>query len=74
MTTTPPDPLHGRTTLSVREVAFFIGMTPRHVLNLVDSGDLKATNFACSRNKSDRRFLRVSVSEFKILLEKRSTL
>jgi len=77
----------GRLLLSITEVADALGVTDQHIKNLIECGDLIATDVRSStkgtkpsdlkdkddRHQSVRQWLRIPVSEFDRFLQSRAT-
>lgn len=61
----------GRTTVQLWEIADRLNWTVRHLLNLVDSGDLVALDGACTG--AGRRSLRVPIECYRAFILKRLT-
>lgn len=55
----------GRTTLMVHEIASRVGVTTRHIIDLVDEGRITAINLSGGANKSDRRCLRIPLESYR---------
>ncbi len=54
----------GRTALYVFEVAQRLGISERHVIDLIEEGKLRALNIA-GQNLTDRRFYRIPAEAYR---------
>ncbi len=58
----------GRTVLYPHEVAAKLGVSVRHVYDLIDEGRLRAINLSGANNLTDRRCIRVPIEAYRNLV------